>query len=265
MLLLEKKMRKILLGTVLFTAVIYHPVFAQCSFSFNATQAQIQQAYPNASSTILKFPSVNGMKVSYTVTANPDMNQKINYYAKNGDGYSITLPNTGIIAYEYQVKVPTSVISGNGNIVFLPTIGGGYGTDQAPFSVMITYSNNFDPTKNQNQIGVHVYYDNNGAGGTSDRFFNVNTTSTGYQRLGIYINQDTKQVGVIFNGVNVGYIGTASTKPVNYFFEMNLGQYAIPAGNAVVGQEISQELILDKSQLQFKYPVGTKDLCGAVL
>ena len=258
-------MRKKLSVAALFTVVIFNPAFAQCNFSFNATQAQIQQSYPNSSSTILKFPNVNGMKASYTVAANPDMGTKLNYFAKNGDEYSITLPTTGIIAYEYQFKVPTSVISENGNIVFLPTIGAGYGADQIPFSVMITYSNNFDTTKNQNQIGVHVYHSNNGSGGTYDRFFNVSTTPSGYQRLGIYINQDTKQVGAILNGVNAGYIGTASTKPVNYFFEMNLGQYAIPAGNAVIGQEISQELILDKSQLQFKYPVGTKDLCGAVL
>lgn len=258
-------MKKVFFGALFTAAAIYQPVFAQCNFSFNATQAQIQQAHPNSSSTILKFPIINGMKASYTVAANPDMGTKINYYAMNGDGYKFTLPQTGIIAYEYQFKVPTSVISGEGNIVFLPTIGTGEGESQIPFSVMITYVNNFDTTKNQNQIGVHVYHSNNGSGGTYDRFFNVNTSSNGYQRLGIYINQDTKQVGAIFNGVNAGYIGTASTKPVNYYFEMNTGQYAIPAGNAVIGQEISQELILDKSQLQFKYPVGTKDICGAVL
>lgn len=247
------------------TAVIYQPVFAQCNFSFNATQAQIQQSHSSSSSTVLKFPSINGMKVSYTVAANPDMGTKINYYAMNGDGYKFALPQTGIIAYEYQFKVPTSVISGEGNIVFLPTIGTGDGENQALFYVMVTYVNNFDTTKNQNQIGIHIYNSYDGSGITYDRFFEVNTTPSGYQRLGIYINQNTKQVGAIFNGVNVGYIGTASTKPVNYFFEMNLGQYAIPAGNAVIGQEISQELILDKSQLQFKYPVGTKDICGAVL
>ncbi|EEH68133.1 DUF4882 family protein [Acinetobacter haemolyticus] len=111
---------------------------------------------------------------------------------------------------------------------------------------------------------IHLYsYD--GSGITYDKFFEVSATPTGYQRLGVYINQDTKQVGAIFNGINYGYVGTASTKPVNYFFEMNLGQYAIPAGNPVIGQEISQELVLDRSQLQFTYPAGTKDLCGTVL
>ncbi|MBJ8419352.1 DUF4882 family protein [Acinetobacter courvalinii] len=257
-------MKKIFFGSVLLTAAIYQPVFAQCNFSFNATQAQIQQAYPNSSSTNLRFPSINGMKASYTVAANPDMGTKINYYAMNGDGYKFALPQTGIIAYEYQFKVPTSVISGNGNIVFLPTAGAGDGEDQTPFVVMVNYGNNFDSTQNQNQIGVGVY-NNKVSGGMMGQTFDIKVTPSGYQRLGIYINQDTKQVGAIFNGVNAGYIGTASTKPVNYFFSMNLGQYAIPAGNAVIGQEISQELILDKSQLQFKYPVGTKDICGAVL
>lgn len=128
-------MKKIFFRTVLLTVVIYQPVFAQCNFSFNATQAQIQQSHPNSSSTILKFPNVNGMKASYTVAANPDMGTKLNYYAMNGDGYRFTLPQTGIIAYEYQFKVPTSVISGEGNIVFLPTIGSGNREDQNPFSV----------------------------------------------------------------------------------------------------------------------------------
>jgi hypothetical protein len=258
-------MKKVFFGALFTAAAIYQPVFAQCSFSFNATQAQIQQAYPNSSSTILKFPIINGMKASYTVAANPDMGTKLNYFALNGDGYKFALPQKGIIAYEYQFKVPTTVISGEGNIVFLPTIGRGVGEDQIPFSVIIVYANNFDPKQNQNNIAVGVYNYNNGSGSTSGQAFDVSSTPSGYQRLGIYINQDTKQVGAIFNGVNAGYIGTASTKPVNYYFEMNTGQYAIPAGNAVIGQEISQELILDKSQLQFKYPVGTKDICGAVL
>ncbi|QER40359.1 DUF4882 domain-containing protein [Acinetobacter suaedae] len=258
-------MRKILSITTLFTAIIFNPALAQCSFSFNATEAQIQQSYPNSSSTNLKFPSINGMKASYTVAANPDMGTKLNYYAKNGDGYTIPLPQTGIIAYEYQFKLPSFTISGEGNIVFLPTIGRGEGQDQSPFAILITYINNWDPGKNQNMLIAAVYNNTTSQGNGGGKSFDVNILPKGYQRLGIYINQDTKQVGMIFNGINYGYVGTASTKPVNYYFEMNLGQYAIPVGNSIIGQEISQELILDRSQLQFTYPAGTKDLCGAVL
>lgn len=258
-------MKKIFFGTVLLNAAIYQPVFAQCNFSFNATQAQIQQAHPNSSSTNLRFPSINGMKASYTIAANPDMGTKINYFASNGDGYKFALPQTGIIAYEYQFKVPTSVIAGDGNIVFLPTMGTGDGEDQNPFAVMIVYANNWDPTKKENFLVLSVYNRNKEGESGGGKMFDIKATPSGYQRLGIYINQDTKQVGAIFNGNNLGYIGTASSKALNYYFEMNLGQYAIPAGNAMIGQEISQELILDKSQLQFKYPVGTKDICGAVL
>ncbi|WP_151766098.1 DUF4882 family protein [Acinetobacter colistiniresistens] len=80
--------------------------------------------------------------------------------------------------------------------------------------------------------------------------------------MGFYINQQTQQVGVIFNGSNLGYVGTYSTKPTGGYFVASLGVQNIPSTSNIVGKELSIELITDRTKLQNTYPSGTKDICG---
>ncbi|WP_433848258.1 DUF4882 family protein [Acinetobacter proteolyticus] len=90
----------------------------------------------------------------------------------------------------------------------------------------------------------------------------MTTTSNGYQRLGVYVNQTTKQIGLIFNGMNSGYIRSFANKLDSFAFANMAGQYGIPTGSPTIGQNISIELITDHAGLQFTYPTGTKDICG---
>ncbi|OTG67668.1 DUF4882 family protein [Acinetobacter silvestris] len=90
----------------------------------------------------------------------------------------------------------------------------------------------------------------------------VTSTSDGYQQIGIYINQNTKQMGVIYNGVNKGYISTHPQKIANLSFEMNMSSYGVEATSPNIGKDLSVDLITDKSKFSFIYPVGTKDICN---
>ncbi|RYZ87680.1 MAG: DUF4882 domain-containing protein [Moraxellaceae bacterium] len=90
------------------------------------------------------------------------------------------------------------------------------------------------------------------------------TTGT-YQRLGLYINQSTQQVGVIFNGTNYGYIGSFANKASALAFGVSILENAIASNSSTLGTTISYELITDGSQLSFSYPTGSKDVCGNTL
>ncbi|MDC4634942.1 DUF4882 domain-containing protein [Acinetobacter baumannii] len=81
-----------------------------------------------------------------------------------------------------------------------------------------------------------------------------------YQRLGVYINQDTNQVGFISNGVDEGYQFKLPGALQKIAFSMN-GNINILSTN-LFRQELSNELITDRNTLQFNYPQGTTDMCG---
>ncbi|NUG52307.1 DUF4882 family protein, partial [Acinetobacter lactucae] len=77
---------------------------------------------------------------------------------------------------------------------------------------------------------------------------------------GIYINQNTKQVGFILNGVDQGYQSTLPAPLENIRFSASSGISIY--SNQLFGQEFSNELITDRNALQFSYPQGTTDICG---
>lgn len=88
----------------------------------------------------------------------------------------------------------------------------------------------------------------------------MTNNSNGYQRLGMYINQNTKQVGFIVNGVDQGYKSTLPAPLENIRFSVSSGISIY--SNQLFGQELSNELITDRNALQFNYPQGTTDMCG---
>ncbi len=88
-------------------------------------------------------------------------------------------------------------------------------------------------------------------------------TSDGYQKIGIYINQNSNQVGLVFNGVNKGYFATFPSKLDNLYFSLTSNFYDLAATDA--NKDVSIEFLLDKSKITQTYPTGTKDICGVAL
>ena len=71
----------------------------------------------------------------------------------------------------------------------------------------------YDPDFGENPARLNYYVayrlsDNSGPNNPYYKGQNMTNNSNEYQRLGMYINQNTKQVGFIVNGVDQGYQST---------------------------------------------------------
>ncbi|MGR2824939.1 DUF4882 domain-containing protein [Acinetobacter sp. 1124_18A] len=246
-----------------------------CQYNFDATQEDydlwniqnIEEDTP-----IKKFPEISGQKFSFRIdpmTANEysyieyteQTKIKLNSINDIGD---FVLPYKGIIALEIEFKIPTIELGQSNYIstVFLTgttnnryTVrlhygfnSGAYSTDFGKISPNVNYSLTY---RLSNLNGpVFSYYD------SKKVIFNTN----GYQRLGIYINQDAKQVGFILNGVDLGYKSNLPAPLAN--LSLMLSSSAGVFSEHLFGQELSTELITDRNALQFNYPQGTTDMCG---
>jgi len=244
-----------------------------CKYSFDATQEDFD-LWNNQHPDYLPmkiFPLINGQKFGFKVEPvtednygyldyNAKSKEKMNSTSYDGD---FLLPNKGIVAFEMELKVP-----------LLSSISSSYSTN---ISFTGVTDNNYNISSFYNfAIGVHdfefsenppsLYYSLVSQVGDYELIdrYSKNKKMTGntneYQRLGVYINQDTKQVGFIFNGIDDGYQFKLPGALQKVAFSMN-GNLNILSTN-LFGQELSNELITDRNALQFNYPQGTTDMCG---
>ena len=271
-------MKKITLAIVTSFLGITHAHSAVCEYKFDATTEQViainqQPGNPQAldSLTIGRFPQQSGSKVSFKLTASNTVFMAFNSKQTNAlkdilVGNAITavgdqiIPSTGIVAFEFNFKVP-NILKEKGRLIFLPIMISGKSQDNKQTSIIINYVNNPDETNTINFFGPFLQHDQSSI--TPENFsspLDVQNTLDGYQRMGIYINQSTNQVGLIFNHQNYGYIGTLPSKLDNLFFMIPAGYGNIASSD--LNQEVSIELVTDKSKFKNTYPTGTKDICG---
>lgn len=268
---MDNIMKNVLIATM-FTTLITTQVMASCPYNFDMTAAQNTQL-DNGTSL---FPSNTGQKVSFPVVATIG-SAPTGYTALSSDyigsvisGANANPPiyepaadqlinSTGIVAFEYKFQVPNYQLPGLEELLGVVSAIGTNG--------------------NSNKMGIDVLYSNNRQGekrgsnffyvelkGTSPRPSITLPVTTGtYQRLGLYINQSTQQVGVIFNGTNYGYIGSFANKASALAYTAVVYENNIASTSPTLGTTISYELITDGSQLSFTYPTGSKDVCGNTL
>lgn len=247
-----------------------------CKYSFDATQEDfdVLNAQDPDRLPMKIFPLINGQKFGFKVEPVTEDNYGyLDYNAKskaktNSTSYEgdFLLPHKGIVAFEMELKVPT-----------LSSSSSSYTAD---ISFNGVTDNNYTIRSFYNfAIGVHdfefgenppsLYYSLVSEVGDYELIdrYSKNMKMTGntneYQRLGVYINQDTKQVGFIFNGVDEGYQFKLPGTLQKVAFSMN-GNLNILSTN-LFGQELSSELITDRNALKFSYPQGTTDMCGNAL
>ncbi|MEN5174645.1 DUF4882 family protein [Acinetobacter higginsii] len=250
-----------------------------CQYNFDATQQDYDAwnlqnpGYTSAT----QFPEINGQKFGFTVKSTPIEEEAHTSYTatskaaleptnNNGD---FPLPTTGIIAFEMQVKIPTPPPTGDSSYTSSFWIRGMTDNGYAIHSDFGFQSGTHDPDFGENPAALFYslrYQLSDGTGPTTvGHYKNTKVTSNtdNYQRLGIYINQLTKQVGFIFNGADQGYQSTLPAALENLSFNINSGVSIY--SNHLDGQELSSELITDRNALQFSYPQGTTDICGNVI
>lgn len=267
-------MKKITLAIVTSFLGITNAYSAVCEYKFDATSEQVIVVNPEevGSPPVTRFPQQNGAKVGFKLT-NALVKSFMAFNSKQTNALkdliignsSVAvgdqmLPSTGTIAFELNFKVPNA-LKGKGKLISFPIMISGKSQDNKQTSIFIFYMNNPDETNTTNFFGTFFKHDQSSI--TPENFsspLHVQNTLDGYQRMGIYINQSTNQVGLIFNHQNYGYIGTLPSKLDNLFFMISAGYGNIAASD--LNQEVSIELVTDKSKFKNTYPTGTKDICG---
>lgn len=271
-------MKKITLAIFTSFLGITNAYSAVCEYKFDATTEQVitvnqQSGNPQALDSLIigRFPQQSGSKVSFKLTASNTTFMAFNSKQTNalkdlflgnstvavGDQI---IPSTGIIAFEFNFKVP-NILKEKGRLIFLPIMISGKSQDNKQTSIIINYMNNPDETNTTNFFGA--FFQHGSSSITPDHLtspLHEQNTLDGHQRMGIYINQSTNQVGLIFNHQNYGYIGTLPSKLDNLFFMIPAGYGNISASD--LNQEVSIELVTDKSKFKNTYPTGIKDICG---
>lgn len=251
-----------------------------CKYNFDATQEDYE-LWNNEHSdywSMKIFPLITGQKFSLKVEPSPESEYgTVEYVARSkatlnssNEVGDLTLPHTGIIAFEMELKIPTSALGNSslGNSAYYSSAIGFNGVTNNGYTVRSNYwfdMGTYDPDFGENP--ARLYYsvayrlsDNSGPDNPYYKGQNMTNSSNGYQRLGIYINQSTKQVGFIVNGVDEGYKSILPAPLENISFSVS-SAISIDA-EQLFGQELSNELITDRNALQFNYPQGTTDMCG---
>ncbi len=244
-----------------------------CKYNFDATQTDFDLwSNENPGYVPLSiFPLITGQKFGFKVEPvtednygyldyNAKSKAKINSPSYEGD---FLLPNKGIVAFEMELKVPT-----------LSSSSSSYSAD---ISFNGVTNNNYTIRSNYHfDIGVHdfefgenpprLYHSVSSEMGDYEFFDNyfkdkkMTDNTNEYQRQGVYINQDTNQVGFISNGVDEGYLFKLPGALQKIAFTVE-GIAYIESTN-LFGYEFSNELITDRNALQFNYPQGATDMCG---
>lgn len=87
----------------------------------------------------------------------------------------------------------------------------------------------------------------------------------GKVKVGIYVNQSTKQVGYIINGVNYGYLNINLQNAITSFgYSAGINQNN-NANSLLIGKSVGLQLVTDHAKMQLTYPSGAKDICGTIL
>ncbi|WP_336168629.1 DUF4882 family protein [Acinetobacter sp. 161(2023)] len=244
-----------------------------CQYNFDATQKDYDLFNTqNLDRPPMKiFPLINGQKFGFKVEPVTEDNYGyLDYNAKskakmNSTSYEgdFLLPNKGIIAFEMELKVPTlssSTSSYSADISFNGITDNNY-TIRSNYHFDIG-AQDFEFGENPPRL-YHSLSSEVGDYELIDHYFKnkkMTDNKNEYQRLGVYINQNTKQVGFISNGIDEGYQFILPGALQKLAFSMN-GNIEILSTN-LFGQELSNGLITDHNALQFNYPQGTTDMCG---
>lgn len=259
-------------------------VSAECSYTLDVTQAQIDANNVAGGRESKLFPIINLVDqkgvglVEYQYYVAPD--QIATSKAAMNNMVNIDIPikdkkilGTNIIATEivFDVSDLQNINLGNSSELLQLTTGIlSSSTIKNELDINLGYSliNNYDGFNDGGQLTILAASTKLNAGGNTvmkdvDRkVHNINPPANGKVVLGIYINQVSKQIGYIVNGINYGYLNINFENPLkDIIFNLALQQGTNPTSK-FLGKKPSIQLITDKAKLTQTYPSGTTDICG---
>lgn len=252
-------MKKILLGLMIGSTSVVS--WSACVYNLNATSQQIASLSTDLTTT--KFPSVVQQEVGYTIYHNEnDLYNLKNYGAASstfiqsnpiGD---LTIGNTGNYALEYKINnFYTSLITND------DYFSHGFAINLTDMSSV----RKIGAMKLVNDSsGLNLNFFIQDMGGSNTVFFKYpisNTVSLPF-RFGLYINQNSKQIGFNVNGVDKGYLTNFTGNVSRVGLTPLSWQARVNANAPMIGHQIKGELIMDRTKYGLNYALGTKDLCG---
>lgn len=257
-------MKKIILATIVGVLGMSNS-FAECTYNFDATSTQIQSL---GNSSAQKFPTINGTKFSYKTSQQNQIYMAYSqeylsrFIAANDSSAMLytrgdkAIPTSGVLAFEYKFKVPE--ISNTGYLNIFPALAAGIMQNGKALNIIVAYQHG--PTTNN----FYIQTTSNDNTLVSNGFsLPLEATTDGYQKIGIYINQNSNQVGLVFNGMNKGYFATFPSKLDNLYYSLTSNHMDLAAVD--INKDVSIEFLIDHSKMTQTYPTGAKDICGVAL
>ncbi|MDR3027254.1 MAG: DUF4882 domain-containing protein [Acinetobacter sp.] len=247
--------------------------WSACTYNFDATNSQISNL------GAVPFTNNSGQIVSANVTSDKKMYltssaEGLNGYLTNSGTGDKTLPSSGILAFE--VAIPKFILSkpSNGEVEADIILFSKDSVNQGVLSGMIYLHSGYNNVSGYSEnarvggfLGGGSYTMNNGQmtinnPSVSLPFTGATLPLNSNYRVGIYLNQNSKQLGLIINGVNKGYVFNYEKSLLNLGVILGLTTARLTPSDNVLNQEVKLSLVTDKNEFQFTYPTGTKDICG---
>ncbi len=269
-------MKKYLISTALMSVLATGQAMAVCTFALDATNGQINsvgyQPFTIKIDQRVRSPiAASTSTIQYAASSQALLN---NYLSGSQSGDKI-LPTTGVVAVEYRVPYfPSTKPVNNGEVGSNIMILSDDTTDQVGLAASLYVHSGYN--------GISAYPESARMAGyiAGGSYTLVNGSpqpsqpnkvltpialtlplSTNF-RIGVYLNQDTKQLGLIVNGINQGYVFNYDKPLKNIGFIVGSLRSSIDTTDPVVGSYAGGALITDAADMSYSYPSGAKDICG---
>lgn len=290
-------MKKIILATIIGMSGMSNS-FAECTYNFDASLQDLKtlEAALNSPTGVQRYieqvANINNTNQSgydlirYYSDKNVDLyltskkytQFKTQYHTKTPDNVILVdkpIANSDIFVQEFifdvsNLQVNLGTTSQMYDYGFLIT-GSSQNKIELALNIAFTKGNNYSGVMNGDSIivlGVTNKSDGTGYLAPLSAARNTNPVEVpadGKVRVGIYVNQNTKQVGYIVNGTNYGYLNITMENKLSYISFTGVINQNHFANSALTGKMVGLQLITDKSKMQFTYPTGAKDICGVAL
>jgi len=265
--------KKIIIGLIIGTISLES--WGACSYNFDATTTEIQQMIGNPIPPAKKFPYLNGTTASF-----PLENSSYQYHASttafaqsyknymNGTNSTIlgdkNLSSTGNYAVELKIDnfadIPIGSHSSNQSGVY--TLGYSfYGIKNGNLKYGgFVWIVNSDDAKTKT---VYISFSDLGAGINYGKEFDIGYNTANNYRIGLYLDQDAKQIGINLNGVDKGYIN--NTPLSDLATQISFQMFGLVGGYPTLltgTYQPTETLIFDSNQMTLNYSSNTKDICG---
>lgn len=249
-------MKKYVIATGLVSLFTAAQATAACPYALDATASD----YTAIGAT--PFPSINqtSQDGSYSVSTTSATRSALSHALATTGTADATVPSSGIFAFEnYLVNFPTSAPQ-NGGVLNAGLVGLlTSSTEGIQLSAYLISGSGLSPNTSLNVV---VY--NPATAQIDSQSYPVSLPISGNFRVGFYVNQSSKQIGVIVDGVDKGYLSFTFQNTIQKigFQPFSFSNSSIHSSDPVIGQTVKTRLVTDASQVLFSYPSGAKDICG---